>query len=70
MNGQGVEFDVYLQAGLAVKVLINSSLTTREVIDCLSIFVDSLNAAEADGFDGLGVYNWEIDGRAIQIRRV
>jgi len=70
MSEQGVAFDLYLQGALAVKVLIDPSLSTREVIDCLRVFVDSLRTAEAEGFDGLGAYNWEIDGRAIQIQRV
>lgn len=70
MNGQGITFDIYLDGELALKVLINPSLTNREVINCIDVFADSLNVAQKEGFEGFGVYNGEIEGRAIQIQRL
>lgn len=67
---EGIEFAIFLEGGLALKVLVNPSLQNRDVIDCLHVLENSLNVAEKQGFDDYGVYNWEIDGRAIQIQRL
>ena len=52
MSGpEGIEFAIFLQGALALKLLVSPSLQSRDVIDCFHVLKDSLNVAEKEGFD-------------------
>ena len=67
VEGRGLTFEVFLQDELAMRVILDSSLESQDVSDCLKAFEVALKTAEKEGFEEYGVFHWEIDGRVIRV---
>jgi len=67
LSNGGITFEVFLEGDLAMRVIMDQRLQHPDAMRCLQALGIALDAAEIQRFQDYGAFNWEIDGRAIQI---
>lgn len=67
MSNGGITFEVFLEGDLAMRVIMDQRLQHPDVMRRFQALGVALTAAEKQRFQDYGAFNWEIDGRAIQI---
>ena len=67
MSNGGIAFEIFLQGEMAMRVVIDQRLQRQDISDCLKTLEMALQTAEKESFQDYGVFNWEIDGREVQV---
>ena len=67
MSTGGIKFEIFLMGDLAMQVIIDRRLQRDDISDCFQTLALALETAEKEDFQEYGIFNWEINGRLIQV---